>query len=319
MINKNRDKMIDNKPLVSVVICAFSSERVDMTTECINSIFENTYKNYEIILVIDGNHELKQRIDQKFKGFENLIIFENEKNEGPSISRNRGAEAAKGDIISFIDDDAFATRNWLENIVKDFLEYPEIFAVGGKILPFYEVRAGKIPEEILWLVGGTYKGHPEKKQLIRNVFTGNMAVKRDIFKDINFEIMIDKKKNNLSHQLEDTLFCLRLNDKKSGTVLYDPEIIVYHHVTNNRLKVRSIIKRAFDEGVLKAKLENINGDKNKTLSIELNYLNMTLISIIKYFFKFKFRDCMLISLTVLSVLLGYASYLVKGRFLNISP
>ncbi len=303
--------MIDNNPLVSVVICAFSSKRFDMTTECINSIFENTYKNYEIILVIDGNHELKQRMDQKFKGFKDLIILENEKNEGPSISRNRGVEAAKGDIISFIDDDAFATRNWLENIVNDFSEYPEIFAVGGKVLPFYEVGARKLPEEILWLVGGTYKGHPENKQLIRNVLTGNMAVKRNLFKEINFEIMIDKKNNNLSHQLEDTLFCLRINNKKPGSVLYDPGIIVSHHITNNRLEVRSIIKRAFDEGILKAKLEDTNRDMNKPLSVEYNYLNIILVSMIKYFFKFKFRDCTLISLAVFSVLLGYASYSLK--------
>ncbi len=321
--------MIDNNPLISVIICAFSSKRFDMTKNCIYSIFDNTYKNYEIILVIDGNHELKQRMEQELKKIENITIIENEKNVGPSVSRNRGVESATGDIIAFIDDDAFATRNWLENIVKDFSEYPEIFAVGGKLLPFYEVGANRLPEELLWLVGGTYKGHPENKQLIRNVFTGNMAVKRDIFKEINFEIMIDRKKNNLSHQLEDTQFCVRLNNKKSGTVLYDPEIIAYHHIPNTRLNVRSIIKRAFDEGVLKANLEDINRendlknrkrkDENKTLSIEYNYLNILLISIIKSFSKLKIRDGMLMSLTILSVSLGYAGYLLKERYLNIKP
>lgn len=319
-------------PLISVIICAYSSNRFGMTIECINSIFNNTYKNYEIILVIDGNNELKHRMDEKFEKIDNMIIIENEKNEGPSISRNLGVEYAKGDIVAFIDDDAFATKNWLENIIKDFLEYPEIFAVGGKLLLVYETGAKKLPEELLWLVGGTYKGHPENKQLIRNVFTGNMAVKRDIFKDTNFEIMIDKKKNNLSHQLEDTLFCVRLNNRKSGTVLYDPEIIAYHHVPNDRLKVRSMLKRAFDEGVLKAKLEDLNkkskeyddkakkdNDKtnDKTLSSEHSYLNTILISIIKSLLTFKIRNCTLMSLTVLSVSLGYAGSILKARYLNI--
>ncbi len=326
-------KYMTENPLVSVIVCAFSLKRFDMTINCIHSIFNNTYKNCEIILVIDGNHELKQRMDQEFKENKDMIIIENEKNEGSSVSRNRGVEYAKGDIVAFIDDDAFATQNWLENIVKDFLEYPEIFAVGGKLLPVYEDGANRLPEELLWLVGGTYKGHPENKQLIRNVFTGNMAVKRYIFKDINFEIMIDKKKNNLSHQLEDTLFCVRLNSKKAGTVLYDPEIIAYHHVSNDRLKVRSIVKRAYDEGVLKAKLEDLDRrnndieiiemkkmkkmkDDDKTLSNEHSYLNIVLISIIKSFLTLKIRNFTLMSLTVLCVLSGYAGFLLKERYLN---
>lgn len=296
-------------PLVSVVICAFSLKRFDMTIDCIHSIFGNTYENYEIILVIDGNHELKQRMDLEFKDSKNMVIIENEKNEGPSISRNRGVKCARGDIVAFIDDDAFATMYWLENIVKDFLEYPEILTVGGKLLPVYEAGAKTLPEELLWLVGGTYKGHPENKQFIRNVFTGNMAVKRVIFKDINFEIMIDNKKNNLSHQLEDTLFCVRINNIKSGTVLYDPEIIAYHHVPNDRLKIHSIVRRAFDEGILKAKLESLNRNngvnRNNDLSSEYSYLNKILISIIKSLLTLKIRNCMLMSLIVLSVSLGY--------------
>ena len=311
-----KEKDTSYNPLVSIIICAFSSNRFKKTVDCVNSVFNNTYKNYEIILVIDGNHELKQRMDYKFKESKNITIIKNEKNEGPSISRNRGVECAKGDIVVFIDDDGFATPYWLENIVKDFSEYPEIFAVGGKLLPVYENGSKKLPEELLWLVGGTYKGYVENKQLVRNVFTGNMAVKRDIFKDINFMKMIDNKENNLSHQLEDTLFCVMLNNRKSNTVLYDPEIIAYHHVPNDRLKVRSIVKRAFDEGVLKAKLEDINRNKdnvNMTLSNEHSYLNNVLISIIKNFSKLKIRDGTLMLLTVLSVLLGYTNCILRKR------
>lgn len=301
----------DKNFIISVVVCTFSSKRFGMTVDCINSIFDNTYKNYEIILVIDGNKELRQKLEHKFKDNKDITIIENEKNEGPSISRNRGVDCAKGDIVAFIDDDAFATQNWLENIVKNFSEYPEILAVGGKLLPVYDDETKRLPEEILWLVGGTYKGHPENRQFVRNVFTGNMAVKRYIFKDINFEIMVNKK-NSLSHQLEDTLFCVRLNNMKSNTVLYEPEIIVYHHVPNYRLKISSILKRAFDEGILKAKLEDINrnngtdeSDKNRILYNEHSYLNAVLVSIIKSLSTLKIRDGILMLLIVLGVSIGY--------------
>lgn len=310
---------IDNNvksPLISIIVCAFSLDRFDKTVDCIYSIFNGTYKNYEIILVIDGNGELKRKVDNKFKGIENITIIENIKNEGPSISRNRGIERAHGNIVVFIDDDAFVSPGWLENIVKNFLEYPEIFVVGGKLLPVYENGAKKLPEELLWIVGGTYKGHPENRQHVRNVFTGNMAVKKDILKDVNFETICDKKKIGvLSHQIEDTLFCVRVNNIKSNTVLYDPDIIAYHHVPNNRLKLSYILKRAIDEGMLKAKLKlTMNGNNtDDTLSSEHNYLNVVLKSIIQDFYTFKIRDGMLISLTVLCVSIGYTSCILKER------
>lgn len=316
----NRDY---KKPLISVVICAFSSKRFDMTVHCINSIIGGLYKNYEIILVIDGNHELKERMEERFKG-SNITIVENEKNEGPSISRNKGVEYAKGDIVAFIDDDAYASYSWLDYIARDFNDYPDISIVGGKLLLVYEKGSEKLPEEILWLVGGTYKGHPEDIGIVRNVFTGNMSIKREVLNDTNFEIMCDKKKNKfLSHQLEDTLLCVRINNKKPGSVLYDPKIVAFHHVPEERLKILYLLRRSFSEGILKGKLGNIrndNGNNNKndigtgnnnTLAHEQSYLSNILMSIIRNFFTLNVRDGILLSLVVLSVGTGYTLSLLK--------
>lgn len=304
--------------LISVVVCAYSSKRFDMTVECIHSIINNTYKNYEIILVIDGNDVLKQKMESKFKEIDNMIIVGNKKNEGASISRNIGVKHAKGEIVAFIDDDGSAPTDWLEHIAEAFYNYPEIFVVGGKLLPIYEDGSKKLPEEILWIVGGTYKGHPENVQIVRNVFTGNMAVRKSVFKSINFEIMYDKKETflsyQLSHQLEDTLFCVRINNIKPNMILYDPGIIAYHHVPKERLKLIYIIKEAFFEGILKAKLEHING--TDTLVHEHNYLNFILASIIKNFYMLKIRNGLLLLLTMSSVSIGYILCLLKERCFN---
>ena len=313
--------IIDKNPLISVVICAFSSKRFDMTIDCIHSIFNNTYKNYEILLVVDGNHELKQKMDDKFKDNKNVIVSGNGKNEGPSIARNKGIYDAKGDIIAFIDDDAFAEPDWLERIAKDFSEYPEILVVGGKLLPDYESGVKKLPEEILWIVGGTYKGHPENRQTVRNVFTGNMAVKRDVFNDIMFEVPYNHgKKGFLSpiKQLEDTVFCIRVNDKKQNSVLYDPEIVAYHYVPKERLSLKYIFDRTFSEGILKAKIGKIDvKDNDKVLSYEHGYLIMVLVSIIKNFCTLKIRNAFLLSLTVSCVALGYICCSLQEKYLNI--
>lgn len=185
-------------------------------------------------------------------------------------------------------------------------------------------KCEKLPEEILWLVGCTYKGHAENRQFVRNVISANMAVRKNIFNEIDFEYMPISKKRLFApiKQLEDTLFCIRVNNRKVDTVLYDPDIVIYHNVPAERLKLSYIIKRSFSEGILKAQLgyaankdnnnENTirNNDGNKVLHYEQNYLYSLLTSIIKNFFLFKIRDNILLSITIISVVAGYVSEVV---------
>ncbi len=294
----------NKNPLLSIVICAYSSKRFDMTINCIDSISHNNYKNCEIILVIDGNEDLKQKMDSKYKGTDNMIIIENKKNEGPSVSRNRGVEIAKGDIIVFIDDDAFAEHDWLERIVKNFSDYLEIDACGGKLLPLYDDGAQILPEELLWTVGCTYKGHPEERQFVRNVISANMAVRKKVFKDIQFEKMFDGK----NWKMEDTLFGLRLSMRRGDAILYDPDMIVHHNVSKDRTKLKYLLERSYSEGKLKYDLGNmVKADftNKKVFSQEQNYLKILLSSIIRNSFKFRLKNALLIALVMSTVICGY--------------
>lgn len=304
--------MIYNKdPLVSVVIPTFSTKRFDMTMGCIDSIFNNTYKNYEIILTIDGNEKLKQKMEDKFKCVEKVRIIGNKKDEGPSMARNHCVKIANGDIIAFIDDDAIAPTDWLSHIVRDFSDNQDIMVIGGKLLPIYNSIYGKLPEELLWIVGCTYKGHAENKQIVRNVISANMAAKRDIFNEVIFESMHNNK-NRLFipiKQLEDTLFCINVNNKMVNTILYDPDVIVYHNVPKERLKLSYIIKRTFSEGILKAQLKNNN--KADVLSHEQNYLCVLLNSIAKNLCALRIRDSLLLWITITSVATGYMTEMIS--------
>lgn len=305
-----------DNPFISVVICSYSLDRFDMTISCIRSILANTYRNFEIILAIDGNKKLKQKMLTEFGKTDKISVVGNEEDGGISISRNRCIEFAKGSIIAFIDDDAFATPNWLELIAKDFSENPYILALGGKSIPIYENGSNKLPEEILWIVGSTYKGHPEHKQPVRNVFTCNMAVKKEIFEKINFEIIYENHKNSYIRpikQLEDTLFCMRLNNIKANSVLYDPEIIIHHNVPRQRLTFKYIFSRTFSEGILKARIEHIADNGRCNLDHERNYLTMLLITIINKLCKLRIRDVALLSLTIFGVGLGYVGYILQRK------
>jgi glycosyltransferase involved in cell wall biosynthesis len=87
-------------PLVSVVIPTYN--RADLVSEALQSALQQTYPNIEIIVVDDGSTDNTCEILQKFG---DAIIVLRQENTGPAAARNRGIEAAHGELVAFLDSD----------------------------------------------------------------------------------------------------------------------------------------------------------------------------------------------------------------------
>tara|TARA_B100001027_G_scaffold211876_1_gene180592 strand:- start:1020 stop:1793 length:774 start_codon:yes stop_codon:yes gene_type:complete len=111
-----------NCPLVSVVIPYYKKKIYFKKT--INSILNQSYKNFEIILIYDDNNleELGflKKIKKKFK---NIKLIINKKNQGPGLSRNKGILLAKGTYIAFCDADDVWKKNKLNLQIKFMKKY----------------------------------------------------------------------------------------------------------------------------------------------------------------------------------------------------
>lgn len=288
-----------DKPLVSIVFSAYKNERYIYILKALDTISRQTYKNFEVIIVVDGNSHLYSVISKlEDRNDIKLRILNNEKRGGPSVARNMGIEKAKGDIIAIIDDDVFISSNWLEHIVKNF-EKRNIMMVGGKILPVYE-DSSALPEEVLWLVGCTYKGHPDKRQYVRNVISANMAFRKRLFDIVTFEkLPVDKY-----WRMSDTLIGIRLNEINPESVMYDPNLVVYHNVPKERTEFKYIVNRSYTEGYLKSIIGKVVKTKN-VYNYESNYLTTILSSILKYIITFRIRFALINSVVLVSVLIGF--------------
>lgn len=89
--------------MISVIIPVYKAEKY--LRECILSILEQDYSNFEIILVDDGSPDESPRIcDEYAESYSNITVI-HKKNEGPGIARNAGMETARGDYILFLDSD----------------------------------------------------------------------------------------------------------------------------------------------------------------------------------------------------------------------
>ena len=103
--------------LVSVIIPYY--RKINHINETLNSVLNQTYKNFEIILIYDDtdNDDL-EIINNNFKDNHKIKIIKNSKNHGAGISRNIGLKNSLGEIIAFLDADDIWLPNRLENQIN---------------------------------------------------------------------------------------------------------------------------------------------------------------------------------------------------------
>lgn len=297
--------------LVSIIICTHRSERYEDLEEAINSLLSQSYNNLEIIVVVDGNKELYDKILKRGIEVDNITL--NEKNLGLSESRNRGMKEAKGDIIAFFDDDAVADKNWIKELVRMY-EEREAIAAGGKLLPKWVSKKPKfLPEEYYWLIGATHKGFPDGVTEVRNTFGSNISFKADVLKTLGgFRGEMGVKGKGLL-QGEETELCERMRDKFGRGVVYNPNAIVYHKVFPERLIMRFLLRRAFWQGYSKRVMKEMG----YSISEEEEFVKSLFGSILERF-KAKsvvaFGQLIVLLILTLAAGLGYAFKTLSSYF-----
>ncbi|WP_281054586.1 glycosyltransferase family 2 protein [Thermodesulfobium narugense] len=96
--------------------------RKDVVTRAINSVLKQTYSNIEFIIIDDFSEDGTEDLIRNFiTNNKNIIYLKNKSNKGPSISRNIGVEVAKGDFITFIDDDIEYLPQKVEKTINLFM------------------------------------------------------------------------------------------------------------------------------------------------------------------------------------------------------
>lgn len=108
-----------NNPLISIVVPVYNVDQ--FVSKCIESILQQTLKDYELIVINDGSTDNSLSEIKKFKDKRLKII--NQKNKGLSGARNAGIKEAIGKYITFIDSDDWISKNYLEVMWKYAQKY----------------------------------------------------------------------------------------------------------------------------------------------------------------------------------------------------
>lgn len=103
----------------SIIVPVYNVEKY--LKKCINSILNQTYKNYEIIIINDGSTDKSKKILESYKNIDNVKII-NQTNKGLSVARNIGIKNATGDYLLFVDSDDYIDNDLLENLNKNITD-----------------------------------------------------------------------------------------------------------------------------------------------------------------------------------------------------
>lgn len=238
---------------ISIIICTYN--RSDILKDVLENLCKlDSVEESEIIIVnnnsTDRTIELIEGFLKKYPNLNIINIFEY--TQGLSFARNRGIKESNGDIIAFLDDDAFPHNQWLNAIKNFFALHQDVVAVGGKVLGRFEI------DKPVWITSEVEMAYSllnlgdEEIEFIEGFPIGvNFAVRRVALENLKFSTELGRKKDSLLSGEETELM---RSLKKTGKIYYLPNMLVEHFIHKERLEKEWLIRRNYAGGQTEIKM-----------------------------------------------------------------
>lgn len=265
--------------MLSVVVPIYNVE--DYLSECIESILNQTFKDFELILVNDGSTDNSLKICNEYLKKDERIQIINKENGGLSSARNSGIDVAKGEYIIFIDSDDLINKNMFEKMVRISIE-KDADIVQCNYQKFYDnndIEDSSIVNnelEELTPIKALYRFYDEKKSECTTV-AWNKLYKTSLFKNIRYPV----------GKIHEDVFTTHKLFFKANKIVCIEDKFYYYRQRENSITKSKYTKKRLD--VLEAIEERIdfmqnvvNNEELYNLELKRYYCNM-----MSSYFKYK--------------------------------
>jgi GT2 family glycosyltransferase len=227
----------------------------------------------EIVVVVDQNPSLRVELSSALPGCVRLLETAR---PGLSEARNVGIRECNTDVVAFVDDDATVEPDWLASLLSEFDADGEAVGVGGAVLPRWGAARRWLCDELLWVVGCTYRGHREDPGPIRNPIGCNMAFRLDALTRVGGFATQFGKRGNALETCDETELSLRIERTYGpGRIRFAPCARVRHFVPVERISWRLLLRRSVSEGLSKGRIHRLY--RRPALSPERDYARRLVI------------------------------------------
>ncbi len=222
----------DMQPTVSIIIPVHNN--LSYTRQCLEAIPE-TVGNvaYEVIVVDNASDQETAEYLQKEAAAGRIVLIRNERNESFARANNQGAAVAKGAVLVFLNNDTKPLDGWLEAILEEFRNHPEVGIVGAKLLygngriqhagMVFGARPGR-PEEPfhVYLLADPDAPFVNRRRIVQFVTGACLAIRRDLFQQVGgFD-------EGYVFGWEDADLCMKVQ-QQGYQVVYQPKAVLYHY------------------------------------------------------------------------------------------
>lgn len=223
-------------PQISVIIVAYNSKLA--LIDCLNSLQNQTFSEFEIIIIDNGKNEPILKMIKQFKA----RYFKLRENYGPSLARNIGISQAQAELVCFLDDDAIAKNDFVENHYLA-LTTKDCFGARGRVLPKSDC-----------LYNFLSSAYDLGDQIIPSYIDieGNASFRKQILNQVGgFNPKIFSGEGaELSYRIVE-------NFGYPEKLLYWPGAVIYHNYSNNLAK---IVRKTCRGAKMRLLLESIHPD-----------------------------------------------------------
>ena len=259
-------------PLLSIIIPVYQAKKY--LGKCIDSILNQSFSDFELILVDDGSSDGSERICDEYTRKDNRIKTIHQENQGVSSARNIGLAHASGEYITFVDADDWVGRDLFQECIKIAEEYPVDIIYHGFMKEVWKNN----------IVNSSPKGVPEfegslsKKEMHDYILQTKERLNPNVFGYIFSKKLMDNLKFDISMPYaEDTVFTMQIFAK--AQTYYFTKKDDYHY--NARIgsaayrwqpKLAECYKKSFKEIICFFKTLNLSEDEISQL-ISVNIIN----------------------------------------------
>lgn len=232
---------MEKKPIVSVIMSEYNTN-LDLLHKSISSIVDQTYKNWELIIIDDASKNDVAKLVKEYDD-DRIKVYRNKKNMGLVHSLNEAIKHSSGIYIARMDTDDYSYSDRLEKQVKFFEQNNKYDVISGRC-DYYDENDG------IWGVSKFYG------EVTKDVFLGSSVI-------IHPSVMCKKEVFSITNGYLDYRRCedsatwieLFLHGKKFYVM---DEVLIKYHLSADDIKKRSLLNRRDSFRLIREKYKKLN-------------------------------------------------------------